>query len=76
MDNGYEPSMGARPLRRIIQDEIEDQLASLILSGKCESGKVHVDFDGEKLVVKASKSKKPAEQKELPEEESKLLADV
>ncbi|MFH1890953.1 MAG: ATP-dependent Clp protease ATP-binding subunit [Candidatus Kuenenbacteria bacterium] len=31
---GYEPSMGARPLRRVIQDRIEDQLAKLFLEDK------------------------------------------
>ncbi len=34
VENGYEPSMGARPLRRIIQKEIEDPLAIEILSHK------------------------------------------
>ncbi|MBQ3671646.1 MAG: ATP-dependent Clp protease ATP-binding subunit [Treponema sp.] len=67
LDHGYEPSMGARPLRRIIQDEIEDQLASLILSGKCESGKVYVDLSGEKLVVKASRTRKTPAAKTLAE---------
>lgn len=64
LDNGYDPSMGARPLRRIIQDEIEDQLATLILSGKCEGKKVNVDFDGEKITVKAPKPKKLIDPKE------------
>ena len=67
LDHGYEPSMGARPLRIIIQDEIEDQLASLILSGKCESGKVYVDLSGEKLVVKASRTRKTPAAKTLAE---------
>ena len=31
IQNGYEPSMGARPMRRIIQKEIEDQLSLLLL---------------------------------------------
>lgn len=28
---GYDPTMGARPLRRVIQDKIEDQIAKLLL---------------------------------------------
>lgn len=59
LDHGYEPSMGARPMRRLIQNEIEDQLANLILSGKVpESGEVEVNFEKEKLVVRAKKEKK------------------
>ena len=59
LDHGYEPSMGARPMRRLIQNEIEDQLANLILSGKIpESGEVEVNFEKEKLVVKEARGKK------------------
>lgn len=35
---GYEPSMGARPMRRIIQRKIEDPIASAILDGTAERG--------------------------------------
>ena len=38
IQNGYEPSMGARPMRRLIQKEIEDEIANLIICGKCENG--------------------------------------
>ena len=59
LDHGYEPSMGARPMRRLIQNEIEDQLANLILGGKVpESGEVEVAFEKDKLVVKPAKAKK------------------
>lgn len=59
LDHGYEPSMGARPMRRLIQNEIEDQLANLILGGKVgESGDVEVTFEKEKLVVKAAREKR------------------
>ena len=33
-DKGYDPEYGARPLRRLIQNEIEDNLSDGILSGK------------------------------------------
>ena len=59
LDHGYEPSMGARPMRRLIQNEIEDQLANLILGGKVgESGDVEVAFEKEKLLVKAAREKR------------------
>ncbi len=38
VDNGYDPKFGARPLRRIIQKEIEDPLSVKILQGRCPAG--------------------------------------
>ncbi len=37
-DKGYDPEYGARPLRRLIQNEIEDALSDGILSGKFKLG--------------------------------------
>ena len=37
-DKGYDKKYGARPLKRTIQNEIEDQLAEYILSGKVSTG--------------------------------------
>ena len=37
---GYDPAFGARPLRRAIQNCLEDPLAKLILSGKLVPGKL------------------------------------
>lgn len=36
--NGYDPKFGARPLRRVLQKEIEDPLSVQILEGKCPAG--------------------------------------
>ena len=45
---GYDPALGARPLRRTIQREIEDQLSEKILFGELSKGDlVLVDADGE-----------------------------
>ena len=46
---GFDPSLGARPLRRAVQHEIEDALSEKILHGELNAGDhVHVDFtDGE-----------------------------
>ena len=38
MEKAYEPKYGARPLRRKIQNAIEDQLAEEILDGKVKKG--------------------------------------
>ncbi|MFJ6002080.1 ATP-dependent Clp protease ATP-binding subunit [Arthrobacter sp. NPDC092385] len=45
---GYDPAMGARPLRRTIQREIEDQLSEKILFGDIKSGeRIDIDVEGE-----------------------------
>ena len=51
-DKGYDPSFGARPLKRLIQREIADRAAVLILEGKAgEDSTIRVDArDGELLV--------------------------
>lgn len=42
---GYDPSFGARPVKRVIQSRIENELANMILAGKLpENSKVKVDF--------------------------------
>ena len=53
---GFDPAYGARPLKRVIQKEIQDRLAIRILEGKFKEGDtVTVDMDGRKgeLVFKA-----------------------
>ncbi len=46
---GYDPSFGARPLKRSIQKELENPLARLILQGAVEEGQeVLVDYDASK----------------------------
>lgn len=45
---GYDPAMGARPLRRTIQREIEDHLSEKILFGELKDGDIiAVDVEGE-----------------------------
>ncbi|MDD4679387.1 MAG: ATP-dependent Clp protease ATP-binding subunit ClpC, partial [Clostridia bacterium] len=48
---GFDVNYGARPLRRIIQRMIEDNLSEEILAGRIQIGDtVQVDFGDEKLV--------------------------
>jgi ATP-dependent Clp protease ATP-binding subunit ClpB len=43
-ENGYDPVYGARPLRRLMQKEIDDRLANLLLAGEVSDGSfVRVD---------------------------------
>ncbi|MFB7472810.1 ATP-dependent chaperone ClpB [Kitasatospora sp. NPDC056184] len=53
---GYDPAYGARPLRRLVQSAIGDQLARSILAGQVHDGDtvlVERDEDGERLTVRA-----------------------
>ena len=53
-ERGYDPIYGARPLRRLMQNEIDDRLATALLNGSIRDGEtVLVDLaeDGESLTV-------------------------
>ena len=68
-DKGFDPVLGARPLRRLIQDEIEDSLSDEVLSKRLVAGDVAVvDFEDGSIKITAKKAKaKP---------KSKLKAEV
>jgi ATP-dependent Clp protease ATP-binding subunit ClpB len=49
---GYDPDYGARPLRRVLQRNIEDPLALSLLEGRyLEGSTVHVGVDGDEIVL-------------------------
>src|SRR6187402_2925529 len=53
-ERGYDPVYGARPLRRLMQREIDDKLARSLLAGEIRDGDtvlVGVSDDGDGLVV-------------------------
>ena len=53
-DHGFDPVYGARPLRRLMQQQIDDQLANLLLAGSIHDGslvRVDVSSDGVQLIV-------------------------
>jgi ATP-dependent Clp protease ATP-binding subunit ClpC len=51
---GYEPSLGARPLRRVVQREIEDAISERILSGSIGNAQdIMVDFINNEFVFVA-----------------------
>ena len=57
-ERGYSPAYGARPLKRVIQNELQDVLAEEILSGSIHDGmkvRVSLGIDKDKggLVVEA-----------------------
>ena len=57
-DRGWDPIYGARPLRRLMQQQIDDQLANLVLSGGIHDGEtVKVDLapDQDALTLETAK---------------------
>jgi ATP-dependent Clp protease ATP-binding subunit ClpB len=55
-EHGYDPVYGARPLRRLMQKQIDDQLANLLLAGEVSDGsfvKAEVREDGKSLKLVA-----------------------
>jgi ATP-dependent Clp protease ATP-binding subunit ClpC len=61
-EHGYDAEFGARPLRRLIQTEIEDQLSDSVLAGEFKDGEdVIVDVDEEgKLILRHREAKDEA----------------
>lgn len=55
-DKGYDPAYGARPLKRVIQKNVQDPLAELILAGKIHDGEqVVIDVDAAGLLIGGSR---------------------
>jgi ATP-dependent Clp protease ATP-binding subunit ClpC len=58
--HGYEPEYGARPLRRVIQRELDDRIADLLVASDLEAGgQVTVAVRGDALVVTAERERMP-----------------
>ncbi len=54
-EHGYEPEYGARPLRRLIQREVDDRIADLFVSGSLtDGGAVTVDAVDGALAVRSA----------------------
>jgi ATP-dependent Clp protease ATP-binding subunit ClpC len=52
-DKGYDPVFGARPLRRVIQNEVEDRLSESFLLGEFGPGDtVEIDMSEDSLVLR------------------------
>ncbi len=52
-DLGYDPEMGARPLRRVIQNKVEDQLSDELLKGRFSVGdEIVVDFEEDEIILR------------------------
>jgi len=58
-EKGYDPQFGARPLRRVIQDSVEDRLSDAILGGELKPGDTAVVDTGDDGIVVAAHSPVP-----------------
>ena len=53
-NRGYDPAFGARPLKRVIQQEIQNPLATELLKGEFPEGStIRIDFDGTEFTFAA-----------------------
>jgi ATP-dependent Clp protease ATP-binding subunit ClpB len=53
-NRGYDPANGARPLKRVIQQEIQNRLATELLKGEIPEGStIRIDYDGQEFVFQA-----------------------
>jgi len=75
---GYDPNLGARPLRRLIRTEIEDALSEGVLAGRFGEGdQVVVDLRDDELVFRTEKQEEQREVSEVDNgEASETLAPV
>ncbi|MFJ2534386.1 ATP-dependent Clp protease ATP-binding subunit [Microbacterium maritypicum] len=74
-ERGYDPMFGARPLRRLIQSEVQNKLATALLSGGVHDGdtvRVDVAADGMGLVLTSTTPEPAADDDVL---EAELLED-
>ncbi|KYD14421.1 MAG: ATP-dependent Clp protease ATP-binding subunit [Caldibacillus debilis] len=54
---GYHPDFGARPLRRAIQEHVEDPIADRLLDEKGPVGSITIDVDGNNNITVAANAK-------------------
>jgi len=58
-EHGFDPQMGARPMARVIQDNVKRALADELLFGKLsEGGRVYLSVKDDKLDVRAESDEK------------------
>ena len=58
-EEGYDPQFGARPLKRVIQDQVLNPISMMIINGEvAEDATIKIDVTDGKLTFKSSKTKK------------------
>ncbi len=52
IEKGYDSEYGARPLRRVIEQNVEDEIAEQIIDGKItDNSEIRIDCDSDKIVI-------------------------
>ena len=69
VDLGYDPKMGARPLRRTIQDHIEDAITDFYLENPSEKDLKAIMTSNGKILIKSAKKTESAESVNSSQEE-------
>lgn len=69
VDLGYDPKMGARPLRRTIQDHIEDVITDFYLENPSEKDLKAIMTSNGKILIKSAKKTESAESVNSSQEE-------
>jgi len=68
---GYDPDMGARPLRRVITNRIEDRLSDALLAGEFQKGaRIIIGWNEDDQVFTFQPAEKPED--EQPEGELEI----
>ena len=63
-EKGFDPVLGARPLRRLIQNEVEDALSDEVLSGRLDTGDVAlIDVEEDEIVIRNKNKVEPESEK-------------
>lgn len=68
-ESGYDPEFGARPLRRVIQTEVEDLLSDAVLAGQFHHGEtvvVDLDQEAKKIILRHPEAKVEEAPEALP----------
>ena len=69
-EKGFDPVLGARPLRRLIQNEVEDRLSDEVLGGGLDPGDVAVvDLEEDAIIIRSKKGEASKESKPETEDQ-------
>ncbi len=74
-EKGFDPVFGARPLRRVIQEQVEDRLSDALIDGSYEPGDtIRADYrDGEVVFERMPREEVAEEAPETPPEEPEAV---
>jgi ATP-dependent Clp protease ATP-binding subunit ClpC len=70
-DKGFDAEMGARPLRRVIQNKVEDRMSDALLAGEFKQGdQILVDVENDEIVLRRQEPVAEGPTEALPAEAS------